>query len=83
MQHGEPDRLTKREIEILALIGLGLDSRAIAETLRIAYFTVRKHRSNILYKLHLNSSAQLSAYAVAYAGASQAQNRRSSLPGPP
>ncbi|MBO6954887.1 MAG: helix-turn-helix transcriptional regulator, partial [Rhizobiales bacterium] len=44
-------RLTLREREIMALIATGLNSRAIARHLGIAYFTVRKHRSNILPKL--------------------------------
>ena len=83
MQHGEPDRLTKREREVLALISQGLHSREIADALGIAYFTVRKHRSNILYKLRLTSAAQLSAYAIANASLAQPQNRHSRLPGPP
>ncbi|WP_373889682.1 LuxR C-terminal-related transcriptional regulator [Massilia sp. MB5] len=37
----------------------------VADSLSIAYFTVRKHRSNILSKLQLNSAAQLACAAVA------------------
>lgn len=60
--------LTGREIEIVRLIGRGMDSRRIAALLGIAYFTVRKHRSNILGKLELHSAAQLAAYAAAEYG---------------
>ena len=59
--------LTRREGEILALIGRGFDSREIALVLGIAYFTVRKHRSNMLAKLNLSSAARLAAHAAAIA----------------
>ena len=65
MEPEPPRRLTKREHEIVVLIGKRLNTRQIADQLGIAYFTVRKHRSNLLYKLSLHSSAQLSAYAAA------------------
>lgn len=58
-----PD-LTKRECEVLSLIGGGLCGRQVAETLRISEFTVRKHRASIMRKLALHSSAHLVAYAV-------------------
>lgn len=57
--------LTRREREVLALIARGRDSRQIGQDLGMAYFTVRKHRSNILAKLGLSSAAQLAALAVA------------------
>jgi DNA-binding CsgD family transcriptional regulator len=77
----QPKVLTRREQQVIALIALGLDSREIARSLGIAYFTVRKHRSNILDKLDLSSAAQLAAYAAA-AGPS-ASDRVSWPPGPP
>ena len=64
-------KLTDREHEILLLIGRGLNSRRIAGLLGIAYFTVRKHRSNILAKLDMNSAAQLASYAAAAAPSGQ------------
>lgn len=57
-------RLTRREREVMNLIGQGLRGRDAAERLGIAYFTLRKHRANILRKLGLTGSAQLSAAAV-------------------
>lgn len=57
--------LTNRENEVVALIAEGLNSRQIAAHLNVAYYTVRKHRSNILAKLDLHNAAELSTYAVA------------------
>lgn len=76
-----PKVLTPREQQIIALIAQGLDSRQVARRLGIAYFTVRKHRSNILDKLEFTSAAQLAAYA---AGAEPtASDLTSWPPGPP
>ena len=79
----QPNLLTRREQQIIALIAQGLDSRHIAHRLGIAYFTVRKHRSNILDKLDLTSAAQLSAYAAAAAAEPTASDRVSQRPGLP
>lgn len=57
-------KLTKREREIMALIAQGLNSRQIAEQLSVSYFTVRKHRSNILPKLNLHDAAEFQAFAA-------------------
>jgi DNA-binding CsgD family transcriptional regulator len=75
--------LTRRESEIVALIARGLNSRQIAARLGIAYFTVRKHRSNILLKLQLTGAAQLSAYAARLGAAPVSPDRASQQPGPP
>ncbi|MCF3642304.1 helix-turn-helix transcriptional regulator [Rhizobium sp. TRM95111] len=83
MERGDRGSLTKRERQVLALIGQGLDSRKVAAVLGIAYFTVRKHRSNILAKLGLHDAAALSAFAAAGAGPNGRQNPASALPGPP
>ncbi|WP_369124955.1 MULTISPECIES: response regulator transcription factor [unclassified Pseudomonas] len=56
--------LTPREREVMRLISLGLDCRAIALQLHISPLTVRKHRSNIMAKKGLTHSAQLCAFAV-------------------
>ena len=76
-------RLTRRETEIVALIAQGLDSRQIADRLGIAYFTIRKHRSNILGKLQLTGAAQLSAYAATVSTGQPSWDRNSQPPGPP
>lgn len=58
-------RLTGREKEILVLIGALMNCRRIASKLKISEFTVRKHRANMLRKLNLRTTAQLTAHAVA------------------
>ncbi|MBB6251579.1 LuxR family transcriptional regulator [Nitrospirillum iridis] len=60
--------LTHREAQILDLIGRGLSSGQIAAKLDIAELTVRKHRSSIMRKLGLNSTARLIAHAGAAVG---------------
>jgi DNA-binding CsgD family transcriptional regulator len=74
--------LTGRQLEIFLLIGRGLDSRRIAAMLGITYYTVRKHRSNILVKLGLNSAAQIACWA-AVAAASKRPDLRFAQHGPP
>jgi DNA-binding CsgD family transcriptional regulator len=58
-------RLTLRERQVVELIGQGLRGRVIAEQLGMAYFTLRKHRLNILRKQGLTTAAQLAAAAAA------------------
>ena len=47
--------LTKREVEILKRVKLGLTSEQIADTLSLSYFTVQTHRKNISQKLPFTS----------------------------
>lgn len=53
------DSLTPRESEIVRLTAEGLNNRDIAEKLFISVKTVEKHKSGILHKLNLQSSAEL------------------------
>ena len=46
--------LSRREIEVLELLGAGLRNRAIADKLFISEKTVKNHVSNILAKLQVN-----------------------------
>ncbi len=57
--------LTHREAEIVALIGEGLGSKDIAEKLFISIKTVETHRSHIMEKLGLRSTAEIVKYAIA------------------
>ncbi len=59
-----PDRLTPRELEVLALITRGLSNRAIAEALVISEKTAEVHVRNILSKLGFSSRTQAATYAV-------------------
>ena len=58
------DPLTNREVEILELIGQGLPTRQIAESLRISPHTVEAHREHIKTKLNLGSAPALMKYAM-------------------
>ncbi|MEP4079597.1 LuxR C-terminal-related transcriptional regulator [Haloferula sp.] len=61
---GEVRDLTNRELEVLELVGAGMVSKEIAEVLHISLKTVESHRSHILAKLSLESSAELICYAT-------------------
>jgi two-component system invasion response regulator UvrY len=54
--------LSKRELEIIALLKQGLSSREIANRLDLALKTVEVHRYNILKKLDLRNTASLVNY---------------------
>ncbi len=56
--------LTKRESEIISLIGHELSTKMIAQQLFISEDTVLTHRKNIMSKLGIHSSAGLVAFAI-------------------
>ena len=58
-----PDRLTEREVEVLALVAAGQTNRQIAEALVISHKTVARHLSNIFVKCGLATRAAATAYA--------------------
>jgi LuxR family transcriptional regulator, maltose regulon positive regulatory protein len=49
--HGLVDPLTRREVEVLAMLAAGTSNQAIAEELFVTLFTVKKHVSHVLGKL--------------------------------
>ena len=55
-------KLSIREIEVLALIMQGLTNNEIAEKLFISYETVKSHRKNILEKTKAKNTAALINY---------------------
>ena len=56
--------LTNRELEVLDLVGAGMASKEIADSLHISLKTIESHRSHILAKLSLENSAELICYAT-------------------
>ncbi len=59
-----PSILTPREREVVQLIAEGCTSKQIAHILSISLKTVESHRSAVMHKLNLSSSASLVRYAV-------------------
>jgi DNA-binding CsgD family transcriptional regulator len=59
-----PERLTRRETEVAALVAQGLTNRQIAEELVVAQRTVDTHVERILAKLGFSSRAQVAAWAA-------------------
>jgi two-component system, NarL family, response regulator NreC len=56
--------LSKRELEIVKLVGEGKTSQEIADLLYIGKTTVDTHRKNILKKLNLQGKTELLRYSV-------------------
>ncbi|MBN2419978.1 MAG: response regulator transcription factor [Deltaproteobacteria bacterium] len=58
------DKITRREKEVLKLVGEGYQNKEISDYLCISVKTVEKHRANIMEKLDLHSASALTAYAI-------------------
>lgn len=56
--------LTKRELEVVSQVSKGFNNKEIAEDLYISEYTVKKHISNILSKLHFKNRRDLMLYAL-------------------
>jgi two-component system response regulator NreC len=57
-------RLTKREMEVLQLIGNGIPTKEIAAKLQISVKTVETHRKQIMDKLGIRTVAGLTKYCI-------------------
>ena len=77
----EDVRMTRREREVIELIGEGLSNKEIAQRLNIATHTVKSHVRNVMEKLALHTRLQIAAHAhregLALADARAAPCRRS------
>ncbi len=58
------DDLTPRELEILQLLGQGLDNTAIADRLTLTKRTVQNHISTIYSKMGVKTRAEAMLYAI-------------------
>lgn len=59
----EDVRMTRREREVIELIGEGLSNKEIAQRLNIAADTVKSHVRNVMEKLALHTRLQIAAFA--------------------
>jgi DNA-binding NarL/FixJ family response regulator len=60
----ELGKLTEREKQVLCSVAEGASSHRIAESLLVQRETVRTHRRNLMLKLGMHNSAQLTAFAI-------------------
>jgi DNA-binding NarL/FixJ family response regulator len=58
------ETVTRREKEVLKLVGEGCKNKEIAERLGISIKTVEKHRANIMSKLDLHTTSAVAGYAI-------------------
>jgi DNA-binding CsgD family transcriptional regulator len=58
------DWLTKREIEILRAIALGLSAKEVAKQLKIAPRTVERHIDHIRLKTRTRNRSHMVAFAI-------------------
>jgi DNA-binding NarL/FixJ family response regulator len=56
--------LTERELEVVSLIGKGLNNKEIAQKLFIGETTVKTHVANAIHKLELRDRVELVLFAV-------------------
>lgn len=61
------ERLTDRELQVFRLIGRGLGTRLIAESLHLSRKTIESHREHIKSKLGLRDGSELIQRAIQWA----------------
>ena len=62
-QATNPNELSRRELEVLRHIQLGLTNRQIAQRLFVSTNTVNKHVHRVLRKLDVSNRVQAAIYA--------------------
>lgn len=58
------DSLTKRELEVLKLLAVGMYNKEVAQNLTISERTVKNHVSNIFKKLEVTDRTQAAVFAI-------------------
>lgn len=61
---GKINNLTRRELEVLKLLAIGMYNKEIAEKLHISERTVKNHVSNIFKKLEVTDRTQAAVFAI-------------------
>jgi DNA-binding NarL/FixJ family response regulator len=59
----EAVRMTKREREVIGLIGDGLSNKEIGQTLHVSNLTIKSHIHNIMQKLALHTRLEVANYS--------------------
>ncbi len=59
----EAVRMTKREREVIGLIGDGLSNKEIGQKLHVSTFTIKSHIHNIMEKLTLHTRLEVANYS--------------------
>ncbi len=57
-------RLSRRELQVVQLVSIGLANKSIAQELQISVKTIEKHRANAARKLAVNSTAEMVTITV-------------------
>ena len=60
------EKLTDRELEVLQLIGEGVEVRDIAQKLHLSTKTVEAHRAHIKEKLDLKNAREVARFATTW-----------------
>ena len=63
---GEIEKLSDREMHVFHLLGTGLGTRQIAQSLNLSVKTIESHRENIKHKLNLGNGRELVECATKY-----------------
>jgi DNA-binding NarL/FixJ family response regulator len=63
-RHSPFERLSGREREVLQLIAEGKATKEVAALLSVSVKTAETHRRNLMEKLHVDSVAELTKYAI-------------------
>ena len=59
----EAVRMTKREREVIGLLGEGMSNREIGQKIRVSTYTVKSHIHNIMEKLALHTRLEIANYS--------------------
>ena len=68
-------RLSRRELQVVQLVSIGLANKSIAQELEISVKTIEKHRANAARKLGVGSTAEMVRLTVLADYEVEVQNR--------